>query len=1002
MPKNKVYYAFPAKNWSFKDKVSGEPEEGASKGTYIVWNADPADGKDQTFLYKVKVASKNQYLATSSDNKAKGLSSIMASTVPTICGVNAEPATVIIPDLSFTMQSNRLYNSLETDSSTVKLIDPVDGEKWPIGTGVRLQWTYSGDSDYAAKNTLTFILESKGFEIAKKDFKLNEIGMVGSLPIKYSNWDKLLNRNGEIQASLLVKLNNKLIKTIKITLCRHATLNYESWADTNPNSISRHPLIFVHGVNLKNQTDSEAEEINWDTFINSFGKEQYDLFKVFKPYVFHYDSGDFFDDFCDYETKFRYPDINGVVDDRELDGLEAVGFELKNEIEKAFKAEPFVFNSNKGLYFVCHSMGGLVTRSFMTEKWTGKNRYFSQDVARVVTLGTPHHGSPVASMSYGGNALLSSKFLRDLSWDNYDMTFDKEDVPNKFLKYLNYLAGNNISTSSVFDNKIVALAATIGRKPRTMLPDYAWIDCTNVFELGIGYLIMSYTSNLDNLNTIYNVFKHGILGYAIDQYVKKQLISKIPDDSYVKKIDLFNIVKEGNVVEGIKSKVEVTATINSGEKINLKIDNLQGYNWNYEENDGIVPQCSALLDKAPFKLSYSETFNSSWVICNYKFLNHYSLCTEPDVINYTKHAVCSPILKVTPERIRPGDTFEIDGLSFGNQQSKSTLSLMSRISNNSLNQKNISSSVQQNELPLLILSWSNNKIICKLPDNIMGFSKGLLVNTNNSLNDNEYDICLRIEGNGVISPVTPINDDIPETGIATWNGKIIVKTQEDRISLSIWPSKSQLVKGENVEFTIKAKNIGTSELTNVDIISNIPRELEFLSSTIKGVMSKNRLRTNLGTLKPNETVIFKVLCKLVNGVSIPEESGLWLLYTANMTSGNKVNTEASAIVKYVTSKPSENLTMNITWKGVNTKTNLAKAGEPIELIVDVNGGSMPYQITVDWGDGSTKNKKSWNKMIDPKPVFEHKYDNTGVVQVTINCVDAYGKTTTIRRTLQIN
>ncbi|WP_229425598.1 MULTISPECIES: alpha/beta fold hydrolase [unclassified Massilia] len=47
---------------------------------------------------------------------------------------------------------------------------------------------------------------------------------------------------------------------------------------------------------------------------------------------------------------------------------------------------------------VAHSMGGLVVRAWM-------RRHGSERVARVITLGTPHHGTGMANFGLGANAV---------------------------------------------------------------------------------------------------------------------------------------------------------------------------------------------------------------------------------------------------------------------------------------------------------------------------------------------------------------------------------------------------------------------------------------------------------------------------------------------------------------------------------------------------------------------------------------------------------------------
>jgi triacylglycerol esterase/lipase EstA (alpha/beta hydrolase family) len=60
---------------------------------------------------------------------------------------------------------------------------------------------------------------------------------------------------------------------------------------------------------------------------------------------------------------------------------------------------------------VAHSMGGLVARA-----WTRAHGHAC--VARVITLGTPHHGTSLASLGIGENALQMRRdgtWLRDLA-----------------------------------------------------------------------------------------------------------------------------------------------------------------------------------------------------------------------------------------------------------------------------------------------------------------------------------------------------------------------------------------------------------------------------------------------------------------------------------------------------------------------------------------------------------------------------------------------------------
>lgn len=91
---------------------------------------------------------------------------------------------------------------------------------------------------------------------------------------------------------------------------------------------------------------------------------------------------------------------------------------------------------------VAHSMGGLVARAWMRD--VGVDR-----VARVITLGTPHHGTSMASLGIGVNAL---QMRRDAQW--LRALAAAEDVPTRAMITSIYTHHDNIvspQTSSELD-----------------------------------------------------------------------------------------------------------------------------------------------------------------------------------------------------------------------------------------------------------------------------------------------------------------------------------------------------------------------------------------------------------------------------------------------------------------------------------------------------------------------------------------------------------------------
>jgi len=85
--------------------------------------------------------------------------------------------------------------------------------------------------------------------------------------------------------------------------------------------------------------------------------------------------------------------------------------------------------NGKGVVVLAHSMGGLVTRS-ATEEYDafGHN---AESLRRLITLDTPHHGSPAANPWFAKFATLKDLYTQgaaDIQWDNFDTLYSNADV----------------------------------------------------------------------------------------------------------------------------------------------------------------------------------------------------------------------------------------------------------------------------------------------------------------------------------------------------------------------------------------------------------------------------------------------------------------------------------------------------------------------------------------------------------------------------------------------
>lgn len=204
----------------------------------------------------------------------------------------------------------------------------------------------------------------------------------------------------------------------------------------------RTPLLFVHGW----QFTATAPAPNDLDFVAAHVSEDAVLSAKFKPYIVTYNSNIVAAD---------------VLAARFHEALDTVAI-----ADVAFGSRPVAI--------IAHSMGGLVSRSSMRRTqnagaFAGAAHGFG--VIRLITLGTPHHGSPAANGSAreayvtsasaqtavaGVEAWLDLPYTQpnrsDLRWDNYDGLFDYGRYPEANA----WLVGLNAET--VFDAKLIAYA----------------------------------------------------------------------------------------------------------------------------------------------------------------------------------------------------------------------------------------------------------------------------------------------------------------------------------------------------------------------------------------------------------------------------------------------------------------------------------------------------------------------------------------------------------------
>jgi len=210
----------------------------------------------------------------------------------------------------------------------------------------------------------------------------------------------------------------------------------------------RIPVLLVHGWNPNGKPASPSGAM-WSN-IRNFIKEDPVLNSKFKPYLVKYWS-------------------NAVT-------ISELAAQFRDVLEQNGMHEQKVI-------ILAHSMGGLVSRSMMNEYTFQKGRFSGQKcgelVKLLITLGTPHHGSPMANgpardakvpfllkiyislvESIAFDEVKYNEINRsNLHWDNYDSFLDYKKYPDERNEWL-----ENLNTIRDFDRRLICYMASLEGK----------------------------------------------------------------------------------------------------------------------------------------------------------------------------------------------------------------------------------------------------------------------------------------------------------------------------------------------------------------------------------------------------------------------------------------------------------------------------------------------------------------------------------------------------------
>lgn len=246
---------------------------------------------------------------------------------------------------------------------------------------------------------------------------------------------------------------------------------------------------------------------------------------------------------------------------------------------------------------------------------------------------------------------------------------------------------------------------------------------------------------------------------------------------------------------------------------------------------------------------------------------------------------------------------------------------------------------------------------------------------------------------------------VPETGI-TFDVKTTLTSILDTLpidnsaaigvpslKMNLSASMMKVQAGDKPVLNVVAFNKSPYPVTNAKVWVDLPRGLEFVSSQPQGTKTGNKIVFDIGKINSGSSEFFKV----TTTVAKDAQPGSYIV-NSGLSSDQTYGIVDSSVLTVWQNIPGTVPQINASWLGIDTKTSQGKANEQIKVTVSVTEGTSPYQVWIDWGNGT---KASANLDGNEAVAFENAYQSTGSYEVTIKCLDSASRSKITRRTIKV-
>ncbi len=331
------------------------------------------------------------------------------------------------------------------------------------------------------------------------------------------------------------------------------------------------PIILVHG------NKSEAQEkARWGTYEN-YIKNNPSAYENFDVYIWKHNTA----------KAIGFNGNSGNAKD------------LSDFINVLISAKPN-YGSFTKFIFVAHSRGGLVCRSYMNYDYDGDGKLEGNKVLGLITLGTPHHGSPGAvpdwaafSFSENYSDFVSLPFFNSTYCEGSGCEgFDIDRLGDLNLAWDNMDDVLLVASDSIFYPANISHLGEMWLSERDLNAesDIQFTDHTNFYK---------DKWNAENFKGQYGTLYDLNLK---EKYAKKIVAFAAYDNDFTDNIDLQDII--GIVFfDYDHDKLEASTVLLAG----FTDDNFTKPGISYDANDGLVPLQSALFLNISEGTTFFET-----------------------------------------------------------------------------------------------------------------------------------------------------------------------------------------------------------------------------------------------------------------------------------------------------------------------------------------------------------------------------------------------------------